>query len=142
MGLVTGNICLEITERLLMDSAARISRMIAYLRRHGIAVALDDFGVNLSSLPYLHTLSFDSIKIDRRLICQFADDDKAESMIASLIVLAQGFKVPVVAEGIEDEAIKKPVTRPRLPESARLSVWSPGAICPLSLPGKCIDGER
>lgn len=105
-GLVTGNICLEITERLLMDSAARISRMIAYLRRHGIAVALDDFGVNLSSLPYLHTLSFDSIKIDRRLICQFADDDKAESMIASLIVLAQGFKVPVVAEGIEDEAIK------------------------------------
>jgi hypothetical protein len=27
-------------------------------------------------------------------------------MIASLIVLAQGFKVPVVAEGIEDEAIK------------------------------------
>ncbi len=105
-GLVAGNICLEITERLLMDDAARISRMITYLRRHGIAVALDDFGVNLSSLPYLHTLSFDSIKIDRRLICQFADDDKAESMIASLIVLAQGFKVPVVAEGIEDEAIK------------------------------------
>ena len=105
-GLVTGNICLEITERLLMNDAVRISRMIAYLRRHGIAVALDDFGVNLSSLPYLHTLSFDSIKIDRRLICQFADDDKAESMIASLIVLAQGFKVPVVAEGIEDEVIK------------------------------------
>ncbi|MFE1281175.1 EAL domain-containing protein [Klebsiella aerogenes] len=105
-GLVTGNICLEITERLLMNDAARISRMIAYLRRHGIAVALDDFGVNLSSLSYLHSLSFDSIKIDRRLICQFADEDKAESMIASLIVLAQGFKVPVVVEGIEDEAIK------------------------------------
>ncbi|HEJ0417117.1 TPA: EAL domain-containing protein [Klebsiella aerogenes] len=105
-GLVTGNICLEITERLLMNDAARISRMIAYLRRHGIAVALDDFGVNLSSLSYLHSLSFDSIKIDRRLICQFADEDKAESMIASLIVLAQGFKVPVVVEGIEDEPIK------------------------------------
>ena len=40
-GLVTGNICLEITERLLMNDAVRISRMIAYLRRHGIAVALD-----------------------------------------------------------------------------------------------------
>ncbi|KZR06398.1 diguanylate cyclase [Klebsiella aerogenes] len=105
-GLVTGNICLEITERLLMNDATRMSRMIAYLRRHGIAVALDDFGVNLSSLSYLHSLSFDSIKIDRRLICQFADEDKAESMIASLIVLAQGFKVPVVVEGIEDEAIK------------------------------------
>lgn len=130
-GTVTGNICLEITERLLMNDATRMSRMIAYLRRHGIAVALDDFGVNLSSLSYLHSLSFDSIKIDRRLVCQFADEDKAESMIASLIVLAQGFKVPVVAEGIEDEAIK-PVTRPRLPESARLSICSSGAICPLS----------
>ncbi len=42
-GLVAGNICLEITERLLMNDAVRISRMIAYLRRHGIAVALDDF---------------------------------------------------------------------------------------------------
>ncbi len=111
-GLVTGNICLEITERLLMNDAARISRMIAYLRRHGIAVALDDFGVNLSSLSYLHSLSFDSIKIDRRLICQFADEDKAESMIASLIVLAQGFKVPVVVEGIEDEAIKNQLRDP------------------------------
>lgn len=140
-GLVTGNICLEITERLLMNDAVRISRMIAYLRRHGIAVALDDFGVNLSSLPYLHTLSFDSIKIDRRLICQFADDDKAESMIASLIVLAQGFKVPVVAEGIEDEAIKTSYAT-SVARKRKVICLVTRRHLPTFPSGKCIDGER
>ncbi|VFS70961.1 Putative cyclic di-GMP phosphodiesterase YliE [Raoultella terrigena] len=33
-------------------------------------------------------------------------DDKAKSVINSLIVLARGFKVPLIAEGIEDESVK------------------------------------
>lgn len=80
--LMNNNICLEITESVLLHDTWRIVEIVAYLRRLGVCIAIDDFGSGYSSLSYLHSLPFDCLKIDRRLICQFADDDKAESMIA------------------------------------------------------------
>lgn len=105
-GLINANVCIEITERVLTSNVQRISKMLNYLRRHGIAIALDDFGANFSSLSYLHSLPFDSIKIDRHFVSGYLGDDKAKSVINSLIVLARGFKVPLIAEGIEDESVK------------------------------------
>lgn len=106
-GLSNANVCIEITERVLANNVERIGKMLSYLRRHGISVSLDDFGANFSSLSYLHTLPFDSIKIDQQFISDYLDDEKATSVINSLIVLARGFKVPLIAEGIEDEGVKQ-----------------------------------
>lgn len=106
-GLSNANVCIEITERVLANNVERIGKMLSYLRRHGISVSLDDFGANFSSLSYLHALPFDSIKIDQQFISDYLDDEKAQSVINSLIVLARGFKVPLIAEGIEDEGVKQ-----------------------------------
>lgn len=105
-GLENSNICIEITESVLMQDMQRISKMLGYLRRHGISISLDDFGSGFSSLSYLHALPFDSIKIDRNFVMGVIGDDKAQSVINSLIMLASGFNVPLIAEGIEDEAVK------------------------------------
>lgn len=105
-GLATSNICIEITESVLMQDMQRISKMLGYLRRHGISISLDDFGSGFSSLSYLHALPFDSIKIDRNFVSGVVGDEKAQSVINSLIVLASGFNVPLIAEGIEDEEVK------------------------------------
>ncbi|MGU3415524.1 EAL domain-containing protein [Enterobacteriaceae bacterium C34A] len=105
-GLENSNICIEITESVLMQDMQRISKMLGYLRRHGISISLDDFGSGFSSLSYLHALPFDSIKIDRNFVMGVTGDEKAQSVINSLIVLASGFNVPLIAEGIEDESVK------------------------------------
>ncbi|HEX4500275.1 MAG TPA: EAL domain-containing protein [Scandinavium sp.] len=105
-GLSNSNICIEITESVLMQDMQRISKMLGYLRRHGISISLDDFGSGFSSLSYLHALPFDSIKIDRNFVLGVMGDEKAQSVINSLIVLASGFNVPLIAEGIEDEDVK------------------------------------
>ncbi|MDX6040983.1 bifunctional diguanylate cyclase/phosphodiesterase [Scandinavium lactucae] len=105
-GLTNRNICIEITESVLMQDMKRIGKMLGYLRRHGVSISLDDFGSGFSSLSYLHALPFDSIKIDRNFVMGVIDDEKAQSVINSLIVLASGFNVPLIAEGIEDEAVK------------------------------------
>jgi FOG: EAL domain len=105
-GLVNGNICIEITESVLMQDRRRISKMLGYLRRHDIAISLDDFGSGFSNLAWLHELPFDSIKIDRNFVSGVVGDEKAQSIISSLIVLASEFNVPLIAEGIEDEAVQ------------------------------------
>lgn len=106
-GLVAGNICLGLTERFLMNDVARVIRVVGYLRRHDISVALDGFGVNTSGWSLLHRLSFDYIKIDHRLISQNIDEDKAELIIGSLVALAQSFAVPLIVGGIEGEREKQ-----------------------------------
>lgn len=105
-GLENRNICIEITESVLMQDMQRIGKMLGYLRRHGISISLDDFGSGFSSLSYLHALPFDSIKIDRNFVMGVMGDEKAQSVINSLIVLASGFNVPLIAEGIEDQDVK------------------------------------
>ncbi len=105
-GLNNYNICVEITESVLLKDIQRTSNTLSYLRRHGITIAIDDFGSGFSSLSYLHSLPFDSIKIDRTFVSGVMNNRKSKSVINSVIVLAQGFEVPLIAEGIEDAEVK------------------------------------
>jgi EAL domain-containing protein (putative c-di-GMP-specific phosphodiesterase class I)/GGDEF domain-containing protein len=99
--LHNSNICIEITESVLLHDTHRIVESLAYLRRLGISVAIDDFGSGYSSLSYLHSLPFDCLKIDRGFVRNVLDDAKSEAVIASVLMLSRSFNVPLVAEGVE-----------------------------------------
>ena len=99
--LMNSNICLEITESVLLHDTWRIVEILAYLRRLGVCVAIDDFGSGYSSLSYLHSLPFDCLKIDRGFVSNVLNDKKSEAVIASVLMLARSFSVPLVAEGVE-----------------------------------------
>ncbi|MGR7626673.1 EAL domain-containing protein [Klebsiella aerogenes] len=99
--LMNSNICLEITESVLLHDTWRIVEILAYLRRLGVCIAIDDFGSGYSSLSYLHSLPFDCLKIDRGFVSNVLDDKKNEAVIASVLMLARSFSVPLVAEGVE-----------------------------------------
>lgn len=105
--LRNANICIEITETVLLKEISRTSETLGYLRRHGVSVAIDDFGSGFSSLSYLHKLPFDTIKIDRNFVSGVLNDHKSESIISAVIVLAEGFNVPLIAEGIENEYVRE-----------------------------------
>lgn len=98
---MNSNICIEITESVLLHDTHRIVEILAYLRRLGVSVAIDDFGSGYSSLSYLHSLPFDCLKIDRGFVRNVLDDKKSEAVIASVLMLSQSFDVPLVAEGVE-----------------------------------------
>ncbi|MDX6020248.1 GGDEF domain-containing protein [Scandinavium sp. V105_16] len=99
--LINSNICLEITESVLLQNSHEVIDTLNYLRRLGLSVAIDDFGSGYSSLSYLHLLPFDCLKIDRDFVSGIIDDQKSEAIIASVIMLSQSFGVPLVAEGVE-----------------------------------------
>ncbi|WP_255252483.1 GGDEF domain-containing protein [Enterobacter sp. CC120223-11] len=99
--LCNSNICIEITESVLLHDTHRIVEILAYLRRLGISVAIDDFGSGYSSLSYLSSLPFDCLKIDRGFVSNVLKDKKSEAVIASVLMLSRSFEVPLVAEGVE-----------------------------------------
>lgn len=101
------NICIELTERVLVDDTGTAIALLAELRRQQITVALDDFGSGYSSLSYLHRLPFDILKIDRNFVKDAMESEKSRTMISSVVSIAQGLNVPLVAEGIENAELGK-----------------------------------
>ncbi len=59
---------LEITENVLMQDMEMVVGKLKKLARHGIRIAVDDFGMGYSSLSYLQTLPLNNLKIDRSFI--------------------------------------------------------------------------
>jgi EAL domain-containing protein (putative c-di-GMP-specific phosphodiesterase class I) len=97
-------LCLEITEGILLaDMAAAVSQL-AELRALGVRISIDDFGTGYSSLAYLRTLPIDELKIDRSFITPVADDPSAAAIVASVIGLGHALGLVVVAEGVETES--------------------------------------
>lgn len=91
---------LEITESLLMD-AQNTQRVLEGLHELGVVLALDDFGTGFSSLSYLKRFPLDVLKIDRAFIRDVPDDKSAMAITQSIIALAQGLNLDLIAEGIE-----------------------------------------
>ena len=96
---------IEITESCLHENVGMVRSMIASLRNQGVRVSLDDFGTGYSSLEQLRSLPFDRLKIDRSFISELRNPDASSKIVDAIVSLGNGLDMPIVAEGIEDEAI-------------------------------------
>ena len=74
---------------------------LEFLRKQGISVALDGFGIGYNSLERVQELAVDFIKIDRKFVTDFMDDDIRVAMVRAIIMLAGAAKAKVCAEGVE-----------------------------------------
>jgi len=105
-GLSPSSLCIEVTERVILDRAgATILTALNTLREAGVHVALDDFGTGSASLADLSTMPVDMIKIDRSFVSGMQEDGgDTLAIVRAIIGLGQGLGKRVVAEGIETEA--------------------------------------
>jgi diguanylate cyclase (GGDEF)-like protein/PAS domain S-box-containing protein len=101
LDLTGDSIVVEITEGLLMDATAQVSRNLLAFRDAGIQVALDDFGTGYSSLSYLKKFNIDYIKIDRSFVCNLAPGTGDIALCEAIIVMAHRLGLKVIAEGVE-----------------------------------------
>jgi diguanylate cyclase (GGDEF)-like protein len=100
----TMEITVEITERLLTDDSEKSLEVLSSLKKLGVKIAIDDFGTGYSSLSYLVKFPVDIIKIDRSFVCQIdIEDDTSNTLIETILVMAQRLNIKVVAEGIETQ---------------------------------------
>jgi diguanylate cyclase (GGDEF)-like protein len=103
-GLPPSALCLELTESSMMLDPRRTVDTLHRLCALGIVIAIDDFGTGHSSLAYLKQLPVGEIKIDKSFVFGMATDRFDAAIVSSIVDLARHLLVPVVAEGIEDDA--------------------------------------
>ncbi len=95
---------LEVTESGLLSDMHNARTQLAQLAEAGIAVAIDDFGTGHSSLAYVKTLPFSTLKIDRAFVMDLEDDAVDRHLALMITQLAHAVGCDVVAEGIETSA--------------------------------------
>jgi len=98
---------LELTESTLMEKPERSINMFKQFQQKNVEIAIDDFGTGFSSLSYLTRLSANILKIDRSFVSKIGEDAATESIILTIIGMAKGLSMKVIAEGVETEQQKQ-----------------------------------
>lgn len=100
-GMEPDMLSLEITESTVMENEARTVETLKALRKRGVDVQVDDFGVGYSSLGYLSQFSLGALKIDQSFVRSLDQDHANHKIIQAIIMLTQGLGLSVCAEGVE-----------------------------------------
>ena len=95
---------LEITESALAADAVGTLSMLARLRKLGVSISVDDFGVGYSSLGQLRRLPIDSLKIDQTFIAEIDSNQQDAAIVSAVVTMARSLGLRTVAEGAEKES--------------------------------------
>lgn len=91
----------EITENAIMQNEEVVQKTAKLVKDLGIKLSLDDFGTGFSSITHLKHFNFDFIKIDRSFIQNITANKQDDILTKSIIQMAHGLQMKVVAEGVE-----------------------------------------
>jgi len=98
---------LEITEGAMTSNGTySTDRTLRKLKRMGVQLAIDDFGLGYSSLSYLKRFPVDFLKIDRSFIAGLGQEPNGVStkdteIVKAMIDLTHALGLRVIAEGVE-----------------------------------------
>src|SRR5215204_694247 len=97
---------LEITEgATTTNGTSKADRTLQNLKRMGVQLAIDDFGLGYSSLSYLKRFPVDFLKIDRSFIAGLGRElngaSKDKEIVKAMIELTHALGLRVIAEGVE-----------------------------------------
>lgn len=99
-----GTLILEVTESRRIEDPDAAVTILRPLRKAGVRIALDDFGMGYASLRHLHhmkALPIDVLKIDKSFVDGLPEDGEMVSVIVSM---AKTLGLKLVAEGVEKAA--------------------------------------
>ena len=113
VGLVTDSnvppsrLVIEVTESIVARKPQSVVDGLGYLRERGFRVAVDDFGTGHCSLAHLDQFPADLVKVDRFFVSRIGETERHERLVDSIIGLARGLRLDVVAEGVETASQKE-----------------------------------
>ena len=97
-------LCLELTESVIMQNSEEVIRKMHTLRKMGIKLSIDDFGIGYSSFEQLGRIPFTELKLDRSFVNRGIQDVAAMAILESSMDMARKLGLSTVAEGVETEA--------------------------------------
>jgi diguanylate cyclase (GGDEF)-like protein len=100
-GLPASRLELEITETILIEKNEENLALLHELKRLGVSIVLDDFGIGYSSMRYLQMFPFDKIKIDKSFIQSMTNHADSAAIVSAITGLGRSLDVETTAEGVE-----------------------------------------
>lgn len=101
------NIILEITETAPIENDEAVSRTMAELKRMGVKLSVDDFGMGHASLEYLRRIPADEVKIDRSFVTGIETSEADRALVGSAIQMIHSLGRTAVAEGVETHGVSE-----------------------------------
>ena len=96
---------LEVPENAVMLDPTGTLEVMEAVAGLGVKIVLDHFGTGYSSLPLLQRLPISALKIDRTLVCNLFEERGASIVVRSVVKLAHGLGLRVIASGVESERV-------------------------------------
>jgi diguanylate cyclase (GGDEF)-like protein/PAS domain S-box-containing protein len=100
-GLDPESLRIEVTESSIVENQNETAATLRRLRELHVKLEIDDFGTGYSSLSRLHEYPFSTVKIDRSFVKDLETEPESLHLVETILRLAQGLGLSVVAEGIE-----------------------------------------
>lgn len=104
VGFPLARIIFEISEVEKVRSHEHLRNIMTEYRKHGLRVAIDDFGAGHSGLNLLSVFQPDIIKIDRALIQCIHERPASRAIVRSIVQVCADLGINIIAEGIEQQA--------------------------------------
>ena len=93
---------LELTEASALADPLASLRLLTRLRIQGFHLALDDFGIDKSSIAQLARLPFSELKIDTAFVRDVSRSEDSRRVVKAITALGHSLDMIVTAEGVED----------------------------------------
>lgn len=100
------HIAFEITENgdFSEQELATVEHNFQLLSQAGIRLLVDDFGTGYSGLNFVRQFHFDTLKIDRVFVKNLGHEPHLNSLLMSMLKLAESLEMQVIVEGVETAA--------------------------------------
>ena len=95
---------LEITETELLIYNEHILQKLFELKKMGVHIAIDDFGVGFASFNYIKRFPVDKIKIDKTFIDKINENKRVEEILSIVLQFAKICNLEIVVEGVEEKS--------------------------------------
>lgn len=95
------NLTFEVDASAINIGDTKLAETLKAYQEMGIKLAIDNYGVDNASLLKLQDLEVDFIKIDRSFIDKICDNKKTYEIVKSIIKMAEGLHIDVVAKGVD-----------------------------------------
>lgn len=101
-GLSPEMINIEITESTLEAEPEYLRHQISRFHEAGYEIWIDDFGSHYSTLGTLKDFDFDVLKIDQAFVRGMEHNQKARTLVASVVNMAKHLGIHTLCEGVEN----------------------------------------
>lgn len=100
----TNKVVLEISEKSIIEDYSRFQKNIAFYKRRGYKISMDNIGSDWSNLIQFIYINPEYLKIGIQLVKDIDKNEINQRKVLEIIRLAKMNEIKIIAEGIETEA--------------------------------------